>query len=188
MEYTTGVTTTTSSYYTTEFISPGASAFSSTASMLHQTHVGAIVGGVIGGMVLLAALIGLLFWCRRRRREPIIGAWWSAQLEYLLTRTTLQLKRLLLHPLAHGEISTRHHRNLSTTCGRNLRFAVSHRRPHLSTEVVACQFRNKATRTQHRGCHSPSRHHHEHMRHLLLMGLTTSVVASQASCRGVQQL
>ncbi|GJE84368.1 hypothetical protein PsYK624_004440 [Phanerochaete sordida] len=34
----------------------------------HSSHVGPIVGGVIGGVALLAILFGLLFWCLKRRK------------------------------------------------------------------------------------------------------------------------
>jgi len=47
---------------------PNASTPSTSDNPVHQTPIGAIVGGVVGGVVLVILLLVLLLWKRRRRR------------------------------------------------------------------------------------------------------------------------
>ncbi|KAF7342109.1 hypothetical protein MVEN_01798200 [Mycena venus] len=49
--------------------SPSADASTSTVTTKKSSPVGAIIGGIVGCLVTIALVVGLVFWCRRRRQR-----------------------------------------------------------------------------------------------------------------------
>ncbi|KAJ6511520.1 hypothetical protein C8R47DRAFT_1191175 [Mycena vitilis] len=62
-------TSTPSSTSSTPANSPSSDASTSNVTTKSSSPVGAIVGGILGCLALLALITGLVFWCRRRRRR-----------------------------------------------------------------------------------------------------------------------
>ncbi|KAJ7768696.1 hypothetical protein DFH07DRAFT_301220 [Mycena maculata] len=68
--FVTNVSTPSSSTTTTSASSTASADLSTTpAAATKSTPVGAIAGGIVGCVAVLALIVGLVFWCRRRRRS-----------------------------------------------------------------------------------------------------------------------